>query len=188
MSGIQRLLPLFHRRWAASVLVHLAHPDTARTGRARVSAIASMFGANREAVRQSVRALESVQAVERNPGHGHPLRPELRLTERGQRLAPHFKALHDLLTELGHRDLGLRKWPMPALYAVGAGPTRFGAISDQLPKVTDRALSQALRRLREAELIDRTMNEDQPPRPVYQSIGRGLDVVTVLNDLVQTVD
>ncbi len=185
MSGIRSLLPIFHRRWAGPVLVLLGQPATARTGRARLSAMAATLDANREAVRQAVRALEEVGAVERNPGHGHPLRPELRLTERGRWLAPGFQALHQALTEVGQRELALRKWPMPVLYAIGDGPTRFGAIAEQLPGVTDRALSQALRDLRSAGLVRRATTEDTPPRPTYGASGRGSTVAAILKELVE---
>lgn len=102
--------------------------------------------------------------VMRNPGYGHPLRPEYILTSLGLRVGMSAQALFDLLPQ---RALGEIKWCLPCV-AVLDESARFGEVRNALPGITDRALSKALKVLEEAGAIAREVEPSYPPRVFYQ--------------------
>ena len=177
------LAAITHRRWAGPVLGALGDPETARTGGARLGALAARFGAARDPIRDAVATLETLGLVQRNPGHGHPLRPEIVLTERGRRLAPGFAELDIRLADLGVVDLGRRKWTLPVLGVVVEGPARFACVARALRPATDRAVSQALTGLVEGALVERSVAHGAPPRWDYGVTDRARPLAELVREL-----
>src|SRR5947207_13068422 len=66
---------LFHHRWAVPVLAELR-----RERGSRFVTLANRIGVTRDSLRRTLSALIDDGLVERNPGYGHPLRPEYVLT------------------------------------------------------------------------------------------------------------
>lgn len=68
------------------------------------------------------------------------------------------------------------KWTLLVLHALCDGPLRFNAIRRELPMVTQKALTQCLRRLEASGFIDRTIVSTTPVAVVYQvsALGRSL--------------
>ncbi|WP_298840677.1 helix-turn-helix domain-containing protein [uncultured Roseobacter sp.] len=141
-------------------------------------------GAGRTAFVQSISHLVDLGLLERNPGHGHPLRPEFRLTRDG--LAAGDMAAHVLTIgqEDGAPDLLRRMWTIPVL-AVCQEPRYFSDIRTDLAPVTDRALSQTLKNLHARNWLQRNTDASlHPPRPAYMAtnagvaIGRAAQVLT----------
>ncbi|MEM1288619.1 MAG: winged helix-turn-helix transcriptional regulator [Pseudomonadota bacterium] len=121
-----------------------------------------------------------LELVERNAGHGHPLRPEFRVTSRGAAMA---EMAHRILSQVREADhLLLRKsWTLPVL-AVVREPQFFGGLRQQLVPVTDRALSLALRGLEAKNWVERVpLQELRPMRPSYSAVGVGLAIAQDLN-------
>lgn len=170
-NDLSSLMPVLHRRWTVPILARLADPETGRTGKARSSALAAHLGIPRRSVAAVIGELSSLGLLEANPGHGHPLRPELLLTAAGKEMGPGFLELDRRLGELELRDIGYRKWSLPTLAAIGEGPTRFGeirsALSSSSVAATDRAISLSLGDLYGSALIERTVVNAAPPRPEY---------------------
>jgi DNA-binding HxlR family transcriptional regulator len=70
-----------------------------------------------------------------------------------------------------------RKWRPGIIYAlVMRGPLRFVELRRELPRVTQRMLTQQLRDLERHGLIERTFYEEIPPRVEYEMtpLGRSL--------------
>ncbi|MGH2451320.1 MAG: winged helix-turn-helix transcriptional regulator, partial [Candidatus Limnocylindria bacterium] len=70
---------LFHHRWAAPVLAELD-----RSRGSRFVTLSNRLALSRESLRRTLTALIDAGLVMKNPGYGHPLRPEYILTERGR--------------------------------------------------------------------------------------------------------
>jgi DNA-binding HxlR family transcriptional regulator len=157
---------LFHHRWAVPLLAELH-----RTGGDRFAPLAHRLGLSRESLRQTLRALVDAGLVEPNPGYGHPLRPEYVLTESGRRLAPHCARLVEALRGEGLEDVGLRKWSLAVLFALGA-ERRFGELRG-IVGATPRALSLALKELGSADLVERRVHDGFPPSTTYRATARG---------------
>jgi len=155
---------LFHHRWAVPILAELHR----RQGE-RYAYLAHRFGISRETLSQTLAYLVRKGWVRRNPGYGHPLRPEYLLTAKGAALGPQCERLAHALTDTGVDDLGLRKWTLPILYAMARGPkpSRFSEILATLGTVTPRSLSESLKRMEDADWIVRQVTDEFPPSTRY---------------------
>ena len=90
------------------------------------------------------------------------------LTARGSALAPACTALIAALDALQIEQLGLNKWSMPVVAALDGGERRFGQLRRQLPEVSPRSLTLALKALAEAGLVERRVLDAFPPATLYR--------------------
>jgi len=160
-------LPGINRRWTLPVIVELH-----RSRGCKFVALVNVLGVGRETLRETLGSLIDAGLVTRNPGYGHPMRPEYVLTARGRRTAP---VAERLLEELERRDaleLGLKKWSLPVLAALGR-ESRFGELKSRLAPVTPRALTLALKGLVRAGLVERRIHEAFPPATSYRLTSSG---------------
>jgi DNA-binding HxlR family transcriptional regulator len=134
----------------------------------RFVTLARTLGLSRESLRRTLAALIEGGLIGRNPGYGHPLRPEYVLTRAGVPLAAACKPLVESLRRRGLEEVGLKKWSMPAVLALADGPMRFSELREALEGVSPRALTLALKDLEAAELVDRRVTNDYPPATVYR--------------------
>jgi DNA-binding HxlR family transcriptional regulator len=163
---LRPLVDLVHNRWAVPVLAELH-----RTGGTRFVTLCRRTGAGGESVRRALTALIERGLAARNPGYGHPLRPEYVLTPAGSRVAPACALLLDELVALGIGEVGLNKWSVPVLAAL-ASDRRFSELRGALPGVSPRALTLALKALADAGMVERTVLASYPPRTVYRLADR----------------
>lgn len=170
IPGDRHARALFLRRWCVPILARL-HAD----GGCKFVTLTHTLKAQPTAVRDALDHLISIGLVRRNSGYGHPLRPEYLMTRKGEALAPAAANLDERLIALDLRELGLRRWTLPVLGAVGAlQPARFVALSTALGDITPRALSLSLRDLGGAHLLTREVVDEHPPRTEYVLRPRGL--------------
>jgi DNA-binding HxlR family transcriptional regulator len=155
---VSTLVALCHHRWSLPVLAELG-----RTGGSRFATLTGRLGVTGESLRRTLAYLQNEDLVERNPGYGHPLRPEYLLTPIGRELAPAARRLLGALAD--RRELGLKKWSLPILAEL-AEPRRFSELRAALP-ATPRALAIALKDLEDAGLVVRTVSSDRPPQVRY---------------------
>lgn len=155
------------RAWTMSILANL-HRGVA----GRQAPLLTATGASRTAFAQSMAHLVSLGLVERNPGYGHPLRPEFRLTLQGVAAA---ELAHKIQTLSKDEDLGLlrRSWTLPVLTVVHR-PKHFNEIKRSLTAISDRALSQSLSAMEERAWVNRNVEEGaRPPRSIYSAANLG---------------
>lgn len=164
---IKSFVNMTSRAWSLPILSNL-HAGIA--GRQAPLLIAT--GANRTAFAQSMDHLIEIGLLERNPGHGHPLRPEFRLTQRGIGAAALAHQIQNA-SALKDQDLLRRTWTLPILSSLQK-PSHFIDIKRALPKITDRALSQSLKSMEERDWVRRSVNQSaRPPRSIYAAINAG---------------
>ena len=104
---IKDLVNLTSRAWALTILARMQEGVPGRQAPLLVAT-----GAGRSAFALSMDHLIEIGLVERNPGHGHPLRPEFRLTEAGARAAPLAKGIEGAAGRAHHRLLR-KSWTVP---------------------------------------------------------------------------
>lgn len=172
------LVGLFHLRWAAPILAELHG-----TSGGRFVTLSHRLGLSRESLRRTLAALLARGLVARNPGYGHPLRPEYVLTPEGARLAPACGELLGALRRQGVEDVALKKWSLPVLYGLGTGAQRFSELRAVLPGISARALALALKDLDAAGLVKRRVTDDYPPATVYEPTRRARTLAPVLTRL-----
>ncbi len=169
---------LFHHRWAAPILAELH-----RSKGSRFVTLANKLGVGRESLRRTLAALTEAGLVMKNPGYGHPLRPEYVLTEHGQAVAAACARLVSTLERLDANDVGLNKWSMPAVLALAEGECRYSELKKRLPDVTPRALTLALKDLGAAGLVERRVTRDYPPATIYLLRARARPLARILSTL-----
>lgn len=161
------LVKLSARAWCLPILAHLAGGVPARQ-----APLIAATGAGRTAFGQSLQHLMDLHLLERNPGHGHPLRPEFRLTALGAPYAQMAARIMDV-PQVPETGLLKRAWTLPVLTRLSR-PRPFGGIRTGLPGVTDRALSISLKKMEDAAWIARDVDvAARPPRPIYRAINQG---------------
>lgn len=138
---------------------------------AKFVTLTHQLGVGRSVLRQTLDEAIAQGWVVANPGYGHPLRPEYLLADGAAGLGQACAQLMHRIDELDLGEVALHKWTMPTLAAIGRGRWRFGQLRDQLGRVTDRALSAALRELVGAQLIDRRIVPRSPPGAEYVIAG-----------------
>jgi DNA-binding HxlR family transcriptional regulator len=173
---LSNTIRLFHHRWAAPVLAELRHERGSR-----FVTLEHRLGVTPDSLRRTLGALIHDGLVVRNPGYGHPLRPEYVLTDEGSRVAEVCDRL--LATLNGLEDVALRKWSMPVVHALGGGARRFSELRAALPGVSPRALALALKDLQGAGLVERTVTDDYPPASVYRLTRRARPLARILGAL-----
>lgn len=167
---INLIVKITSRAWSLKILalMHAGVPG-------RQAPLLTAMEASRTAFVASLMHLVDLGLVERNPGYGHPLRPEYRLTDRGRAMAAVAARIIAAVPEAEHGVLQ-RAWTVPVL-AVTGRPRHFSGIRTDLGPITDRALSHALGRLEERDWIRRRVNlEDRPLRPTYSAANAGIVV------------
>lgn len=175
---INLLVNITARAWSLPILAYMADGVAGRQ-----APLIAATGAGRTAFAQSMTHLIELGLVERNPGYGHPLRPEFRLTETGQAASVLAHRVH--FASSGEEQKLLRRaWTVPVLGALKE-PQTFSAIVLTLPTITDRALSQSLKSLEKQAWVDRQVQTlSRPPRALYAAINTGALVSEVVDAAV----
>ena len=129
-------------------------------------------GASRTAFAQSLDHLIEMGFLERNPGYGHPLRPEFRLTQPGISAAAIANKIQTVSSD-EDQDLLRRSWTLPVLTSLHK-PSHFNEIRRSLQTITDRALSQSLKSMEGRNWVCRSVDADaRPPRSIYGTVNTG---------------
>lgn len=173
---IEAIVKVTSRAWSLDILALMFSGTPGRQ-----APLLSASGANRTAFTQSLVHLVDLGLLERNPGHGHPLRPEYRLTPMGAKIAAIAEKIKTIAPRRAQNALLRRAWTIPVL-AVSRRPRYFGEIKSDLKPVTDRALSQSLQRLQANQWIRRDIDATKhPPRPLYQAANAGIEIGQAIN-------
>jgi DNA-binding HxlR family transcriptional regulator len=170
--SIEELIALCHHRWSTPVLAELG-----RTGGARFVVLVNRLGVGRASLQRALAALVELGLVRRNPGYGHPLRPEYVLTPEGEEAAVRCARL--LAAVDGKSGVLLRKWSLPVLVAL-CDNARFSELREALPGITARALALALKDLERAGLVTRRVEETYPPSTVYAATAEAARLQRIL--------
>lgn len=85
--------------------------------------------------------------------------------------------VEDWLTFLGHR------WNALTLWHLSTGPKRFSALTELLPGITPKVLTERLDGLVERELVTRSVIATFPRGSVYRLTGRGQGIIAILDQI-----
>ena len=155
-------------RWLVPLLALLGEEEGAR-----FAAMRARLGLSRSALAASLAQLQEAGWLRRNPGHGHPLRPEYILTAAGAPIAAFAMKVMAERAALGLEPGQMPRWSLPVVATLGHERARFSALRMALRPVTPRALSLTLKQLLSVELIDRALEDAFPPVAIYGLTGRG---------------
>jgi len=172
------LIELAHHRWNIPVIAELS-----RGPGAKFVTMANRLGASRASLSSSLAYLIRLGLVEKNEGHGHPMRPEYLLTPTGKQVSDQCQALTRILRRSEETDLAFRKWTLPLLAVIGDETRRFNELRGQLEIATPRAVTLGLKGLLGARWAKRTIVDDYPPTAGYALRARGRQVLACVDGL-----
>ncbi len=173
---ISALVKLTSRAWSLNILALMQDGVPGRQ-----APLLAACGAGRTSFSASLKHLIEIGLLERNPGHGHPLRPEFQLTQAGAEAARIASAIADIVPDKKGAALLRKSWTIPIL-ALTAAPQRFSALRSGLLTITDRALSASLRQLEEQEWIKRTIDtSERVPFPIYSAVNAGMQINRIID-------
>jgi len=165
--NIKLFVNITSRAWALPILSNM-HAGIA----GRQAPLLAATGASRTAFAQSMDHLITMGLLERNPGYGHPLRPEFRLTSLGISAAAIANKIQSIAAD-EDQNLLRRSWTLPVLTSLHT-PSRFNDIKRSLPSITDRALSHSLKTMEVRSWVCRSVDETaRPPRSMYVAVNTG---------------
>ena len=165
---IKLLVNITSRAWSLKILALLVSGVPGRQ-----APLLAATDASRTSFAASLDHLVKLGLLERNPGHGHPLRPEFRLTQAGALAAETARKVIASVPDNDEFALVQRTWTVPIL-ALTAAPQRFSALKSNLVPITDRALSKSLFQLEERDWLRRDIAISQrAPHPIYRAVNAG---------------
>ncbi|WOF74705.1 winged helix-turn-helix transcriptional regulator [Parvibaculaceae bacterium PLY_AMNH_Bact1] len=165
---IALIVNITSKAWSLKILalLHAGVPG-------RQAPLLAATNASRSSFASSMDHLVQLGLLERNPGHGHPLRPEFRLTEKGRAAAAIASKILATAPDKDAFAIVRRSWAVPVL-AVTETPKRFSTIKSGIGPITDRALSQSLCVLEQQKWLRREIDVSQrSPFPTYQAVNAG---------------
>jgi len=80
-------------------------------------------------------------------------------------------------------DLISGRWPMVVLYALSDGPGRPGELRRQIGGISQKVLTETLRRLEHNGLVERRRYAEAPPRVEYSLTPAGEDLLVPIHAL-----
>ncbi len=162
IASLKDHILLAQNRWAVALLADLAAHDGGR-----FVELLHRLGVSRDSLARTLEAAIARGWIDRNPGYGHPLRPEYILTTEGKRMAALAGRIEVARDAAGLAPGTLARWSIPIIFSVDAGHRRFNELARFLPAASPRALSQGLRKLTEQSLVTRALIDGYPPASQY---------------------
>lgn len=173
--SVDLLNALSRHRWAVPVLAHMA----ARGG-GRFAEMANGIGAPRDSLRRTLDALSAEGWIMRNPGHGHPLRPEYVLTEAGTPIGTACQQIEAAQADAQMPAQAISRWSLPLLRVIDGGEARFNRLERAMDGATPRAVAASLKTLIRHGLVAREVTASFPPASAYRLTARGRTVARAL--------
>lgn len=180
MSSIlapELLNALSRHRWGVQALAHMA----ARGG-GRFAEMANGLGSPRDSLKRTLAALVEEGWIRRNPGHGHPLRPEYLLTEAGRAIGAACGRIAAAQAEAAMPPQAISRWSLPLLSLIGGGEARFNRLERAMTGATPRAVAASLKTLIHHGLVEREVVAGFPPGTAYRLTARGAQVAAALGE------
>lgn len=159
---------LIESRWFAPLLALAEREEGVRS-----AALVARLGISRSMLGGVLDRLLRRGWIIRNPGHGHPLRPEYVLTEAGRPVGAWCARVMEERRHLGLDRNALGRWALPLVGRLDRRWERFSWLEAQLSPISPRSLSLGLKQLLEARIVDRRLEDSFPPRPLYGLTGHG---------------
>ena len=180
-EGIEALAPLVElvrHRWNIPVVAELH-----RQSGAKFVTLVNSLDVSRGSLSTSLGDLIDLGFVRKNPGYGHPMRPEYLLTPAGTEIGDQCLALTRLVRRRDEADLAFRKWTLPLVAVIGDELRRFNELQRALKDATPRAIALGLKLMLKQRWAVRSLIDDYPPATGYALMPKGRTVLAQISGL-----
>lgn len=126
--------------------------------------------------------------VKKNPGYGHPLRPEYILTSKGYELGRACSLFLKSIKTFNNPQLLFNKWSLPILYSLNDKHLQFNQLKSDLHTITASSLSLSLKNLIENGFIQRIIKDDFPPVIEYSLTHKSNSIQNTIIEIVSTLN
>jgi len=178
IERLDSLVELVHHRWNIPIIAELY-----RLSGAKFVTLANVLGVSRAALSASLKDLIKLGFVVRNPGYGHPMRPEYLLTKAGEAIGDDCLSLRHLLRRRKEEGIAYRKWTLPLVAAIGGEFRRFNEVQIILPNASPRAITLGLKAMLAERWAKRSLIDDFPPTAAYALLPKGHSVLNHVTQL-----
>lgn len=166
-------LELFKCKWTLHILAELRTRP-----RRTVELLRALPGLRAKVLHTRLDELRWAGLIDRRERSGYPRHVEYRLTSEGQRLSP----LIDQLLQSGVASETIVvvlhcKWMRRILGLLLERPHRMSELKRALPGISNKVLSERLRRLEALGLVTRTVSAERPVRVIYSVTERASSLV-----------
>jgi DNA-binding HxlR family transcriptional regulator len=159
---------LIGSRWFVPLLALASREEGVRS-----AALVARLGISRSMLAGVLDQLIGKGWLMRNPGHGHPLRPEYVLTQAGRPVGAWCDRVTEAREQLGLDRGRLGRWSLPLVARLDRRWAQFSWLEAQLSPISPRSLSLGLKQLLDVQLAERRLEDAFPPRPLYGLTSRG---------------
>ncbi|MFC1850092.1 winged helix-turn-helix transcriptional regulator [candidate division CSSED10-310 bacterium] len=165
---------ILHNRWSISIIaqIHLL-------GGTKFITLINHLSISRSVLTAALKKLMTHNLIIRNPGYGHPLRPEYLLTEQGCTIALFCQELVQCIEDHHASRIGQSKWALRIIFHTAKGGIRFSALKSCLSPITPRALSEELKLLQAEGYLKRRVIDDYPPATLYTVTAQSTPFVNI---------
>lgn len=167
---------LFHYRWFIPIIAIIFSQRGAK-----FITLLNELKISRSVLTSTLLRLIDQDFVMRNPGYGHPLRPEYILTDKGMSLGPFCNEMMICVVEQKGFHLFESKWAIQIINLCSKGEIRFSELKSALAPITSRALSEELKALHSQGFIERKIVEGYPPITTYGLTMRSIPFIEVIH-------
>lgn len=156
------IINLFHFRWTIPIIAEIQ-----RHKGVKYIFLHKRLKINKGVLSNTLQKLIEKNYIKKNPGYGHPLRPEYIMHENGIQTAMWCLEFYDKLLETNLSHLLKSKWNFPVILSFKNKKLRFSEIKVNLTGITSKALTIALKYLEQKSIIKREITADYPPTTYY---------------------
>jgi DNA-binding HxlR family transcriptional regulator len=168
MIGKEEIGWLTGSRWFVPVLALASREEGAR-----FAVVAARLGISGSMLSRTLEQLLRKGWLVRNPGYGHPLRPEYVLSEAGRAVGAWCEGVMAQRERLCLATGSLTRWSLPVVLRLDRRWERFSTLQADLRPISPRSLSLTLKKLLGAQLMERRVEDSFPPTSLYGLTMRG---------------
>jgi len=143
---------------------------------------------SKDTLSRTLKHLIKTGYVRKNPGYGHPLRPEYILTPQGNKLGQLSADFKSSVKDYKNHKILMSKWSIPIIFSIEDTQFKFNQLKKDVAPITSAALSRSLKELIENDFIIRIIEDKFPPIIKYSLSLRSKSFQELLKAIIEFFD
>ena len=153
---------LFNYRWAIPIMAEIY-----RNIGVKFIYLHKKLLINKGVLSKTLQVLRDASYIQKNPGYGHPLRPEYIINKHAKIIAGKCRKIYETLVDAKLQHLLTSKWNLPVIMVMQDKSLRFSELKKEIYAITSRSLTKILKFLENEKILERTITSEYPPTSHY---------------------